>query len=183
MSESEDLLSQLKNLKDKLDNMEVDYDEKLQTIEKRNRTHETLEKKLTTLVNCQASRIKVEAGGRVYETTKDNIKSCIYPNLLKDQLDQEEDVNSFKTVYYVNGQPVEKETIYFVDIDKKNFKLILRMLRFFFFSDYKEKFPIIITEKMDEEYIKQEIKYFFKGNDDVFKMIEFKSQGGATIFR
>lgn len=173
MSNSEDILKNLNLLKSKLEGLEVKYGEKMNSIDKRSKIHESLEKKLESLVSAQNDRIKVEAGGRIYETTKSNVLACIFPNLLKDQLEEIGDKNGFKTVYYVDNQPVESETNYFVDIDKKNFKLILKMLRSFYFSEYKEKFSIYLTDKIDENYLKQEIRYFFKGSDDIFSMINF----------
>jgi sugar-specific transcriptional regulator TrmB len=173
---SEDLLNTLKNLKDKLSNLENNYDDKKVEVEKRAKTHESIEKKLETLQAFQNDRIKVEAGGRFYETTKSTIKACIFENILKDQITKEEEngTSFYQTVYYVNNQPVTKEVKYFVDVDKKNFKLILKMLRFFSNTDHQEKFNVWVTDDMDQDYLIKEINYFFKGKDAVFSLIEFK---------
>lgn len=174
---SEDLLKSLNNLKEKLSNLESNYDEKKDEVEKRTKSHESTEKKLELLQGTQSDRIKVEAGGRIYETTKSTIKACMFENILKDQIEKEEEDkenNVFQSVYYVNNQPVTKETQYFVDVDKKNFKLILKMLRFFSYTEHQEKFNVYITDDIDQDYLTKEIKYFFKDKDAVFSLIEFK---------
>src|SRR5690242_19959752 len=126
---SDNLRDTLKNLKDKLSNLEVNYETKLSHNEKRNRIHESIDKKLEDLVGYQADKVKVEAGGRIYETTKTAILSCIYPNLLKDQLEKSDKSSKdyvYQSVYYQNNQEIKVEqpaNVLFVDLDKKSFKL------------------------------------------------------------
>jgi hypothetical protein len=187
-NDENNLLNSLKNLKDRLNNLEVNFGEKQELIEKREKSYENLEKKIESIIKIQNERIKVEAGGRVYETTKNTIKDCIFDNVLKSQIIKEEEgvlnIGFYKSVYNYgevvnndndndNSSDDAKSHSYFVDLDKKSFKLILKILRFFSTNSLGEKFKVFLTHKVDEEFLKKEILYFFNNNQEIFNSIEF----------
>ena len=171
---SEDLISSLKSLKEKLNSLEDTYDTKFKSEEKRSKIHQTLEKKLENLVNNQNERIKIEAGGKTFETSKSTIINCPFDNLLKEEL--EKDQNIYKNYKY-NNNGNKNENKYFIDLDSRNFKIIIDFLRYI--SDYGikgEKYLIALKESSDEELIKREILYFFKENEKIFEVMRIKSK-------
>lgn len=169
---SEDIMSSLIDLKNKLYNIEENFVKKEFTIEKREKVHERLEQKLENLFNIQSEKIKIEAGGKIYETTNDSIVNCMFENILKNKILQQE--ITFQSVYYENNQPVVKEKIFYVDLDKENFKLILQIVRHFNSKTFNgNKFQIFLT-KLDFDLICDEINYFFKDNKDIYNYLEFR---------
>jgi hypothetical protein len=165
-----DLLSSLKDLKAQLSSITINESDYV-NVEKK----ESSEEKLKEITRQQDDIIKVEAGGKIYETTKATIRNCPYDNVLKDQLEYEEKNknNSYQSVYYYNNQPVVRESPpFFVDIDKKLFRKVLNFIRYSGKnSGAGEKFTIFYKKTENHFLIQKQILRFFKNNDQVMPLI------------
>jgi hypothetical protein len=179
-----DLISTLKNLKTRLNDLEINYEDKVLTNERREKTNEILEKKLADLEQMQGDSVSVNSGGKLFTISKTNVFGCIFDNILKDELSLQTSNNEQKVPIHNNhlgGINFEEKSINekpytcFIDLDKKSFKLMMNIIRFLntkYFNPDK-KYVIFVKPDMDETLIRSEIMYFFKNNEKVFECLEF----------
>src|SRR2546430_1970505 len=83
---NEDMTSTIKLLKTKLANLEVNYEEKFQEVERRETKEVRLESKLEDLINIQKQIITFNIGGEYFQIGKQIVLSTIYENILRDVL-------------------------------------------------------------------------------------------------
>jgi hypothetical protein len=151
-----DLFESLKELKTKLNNMEDNYENKTKELLKRNRINEDIDKKLELLVGLQKDKIQVEAGGKIYETTKPTIEKCYFDNILKDKL-YKQDFN----------KPI------FIDIGSKDFKLILKIMRYFSNDSEVNNFKLYYETLEEREKLETVLNYFFKSDNKLKELISY----------
>jgi hypothetical protein len=134
----------------------------------------------------QNSKILINAGVTIFETTKHSIKNCKFDNILKDILKKE----SFT--------PGEESSPIFVDFESHYFEAILEIMRYFHYPTEEYSKINILNEHQrynqiedynpatflesrkvfrvyenvldkDEEGFVENVKIFFKGNELVLK--------------
>jgi hypothetical protein len=170
-----DLFESLKQLKDKLSSMEETYETKSHELEKRARVNEDIDKKLDKLATIQTDIIKVEAGGKIYETTRSTIENCTIDNILRDKI-----TNKFNNVIeYVNNEPIKSSGAVFIDIGSKDFKLILKFLRHIASSD--ERFNVYYDDSDDRERLEIVFNYFFKNDEKLGYLINYIPRFNTSV--
>jgi hypothetical protein len=161
-----DLFESLKQLKNKLSSMEETYENKSNELIKRVKVNVDIDRKLDKLATLQNDKVQIEAGGKVHETSRSTIENCILDNLLKDKLSVQ---SKFNVIDYMNNKLVSN--ILFIDMNSKDFKLILNLMRHFNNSD--EKFNIYYDDECDKERLQTVLNYFFKGEEKLNYLVNF----------
>lgn len=143
-----DLLSSLKGLKDKLNNIESTFTETTNILEEtRKPIKERLEDKYKDLVNLQSRIIKLDIGGCTnIELTSETINNSKFPNILQNEIKN----------YTSGGEPI------FIDMSVAYFTPIMEIMRQSCLISDEKMITIVID--CDKDILQDEIMLFFTEN-------------------
>jgi hypothetical protein len=161
----------MNSLKDQLNFIGLNFDSKINKIERGKDLPERLETKQKELesINDKSNRVVIDACGRSFETTKTTILNCAYENLLTKEAAKEGDVRVH------------------IDIPRNYFKHILAMLRYFCKTDEdvseRETYVVELDEKKDNLVNFKTCVNLFFPDLDIVKRIKIIKVKPKTKFR
>jgi hypothetical protein len=171
---SDNLFESLKELKTRLTSMEETYETRSNDLFKRQLTNENIDKKLDKLAILQNEKIRVDAGGKIFETTRTTVDTCPIDSILREKLN-----TVSNEIVFVNNQPVSSNEVVFIDMGSKDFKLILKIMRHLTTSD--NQYLVYYDNNDDKERLACAINYFFKNDEKLKYLIKYIPRQNGQI--
>lgn len=182
------ILNTLKNLKDKItsiessDNTNDHIEPNRETADESRVTsnskdiNERLEKKLENLHKDHIMRVKINAGGKIFDISQEIIMNTTYANIFEQEILKN------------SKNKINNHTEIFFDCNPKNFMYIYKLFTIFQNScknqyDEKNKFNLFINEDIHSEFLIESIKQVFPNHRRLLNIIEIKGgreENGAS---
>lgn len=173
------LIATLKNLKDKIFSLENKTNQennetiRLTTTENVDMNNikdnqERLNRKLENLIKFQQHRVKINAGGKIFEISSEIILNTTFPNIFEREI-----LKSSKSNFDFNSE-------IFFDCNPKTFKFIYKIFGVFQTSqrnhfNENNKYKLLVSEDVDVDILKAFIKQVFPNHfEKLNKIIEIK---------
>lgn len=148
---TDDMSSTIKMLKNKLTNLEKNYEEKLVEVELREKKKQRLEEKLKTVVGLQKQLITFNIGGEYMQLNKKVIFNCGYDNIFKDVV---------TNIEKMGRSPDDIKNV-FIDRNAKNLSHIAEIMRKSFNKSSRD-LKICLSSELDLKAFQADIEFYFK---------------------
>jgi hypothetical protein len=147
-----DVMSYIKDLKNKLFSLEENYCKRMKVLENREHAESRLDQKIKDLVELQKEILTFNIGGEKVNVSRNLIESCIYDNILKDVIENLLDIGR-------SSKDVENV---FIDRSAKTFYYIVELIRKSKLIHQNKEAKLIIPNAYDAKVFLNEVQFYFK---------------------
>jgi hypothetical protein len=156
---TEDLLKEIKLLKNKLFSLEENYTSKIKVLEEREQRCNRLESKLKDLVMLQLDVLVFTIERTSFSISNNLIQSCPYDNVFRDIITSIQEM----------GHSLDSTQKVFIDRNQKHFIYIIEIMRKSFYDNK----TITLPPKINRAAFIEDIHFYFK-NDSVTVLEDFE---------